>query len=111
MINREAMEWMWLILICVIILLITTCVMLEARADRAVHNEDLAVAHLEQLLDVLSHCHIETGVCCCGDDMETHDPGYNCGHSPLDMFDYHGLPVLQNAQQFIKLHNQNNSEE
>ena len=111
MISKEAMEWMWMILICIIILLITACVMLEYHADRAKDNEALAVQHLEKLLDVLQHCHIETGICCCGDNMEGHDPGYNCGHSPLDMFDYHGLPVLQNAQQFIKLHNDNHSEE
>ena len=95
----------------IIILLITACVMLEYHADRAKDNEELAVQHLEKLLDVLQHCHIETGLFCCGDNMEGHDPGYNCGHSPLDTFDYHGLPVLQNAQQFIKLHNDNHSEE
>lgn len=102
MISKEAMEWMWLLLICIIILLITACVMLEHRSQRDRELADKACVHLQNVMYALQQAEIKTGVCCCGDSMEGHDPGYNCGHSALDMFDYYGLPILDAAQKFLE---------
>ena len=102
MISREAMEWMWLVLICLIILLITACLMMEHHAQRAAERADVACQHLEDVLTTLQQCEIKTGVCCCGDNMEGHDPGYNCGHSALDMYDYYGEPVLRAAALYLE---------
>lgn len=82
MISKEAMEWMWLLLICIIILLITACVMLEYRSQRDSELASKACEHLQNVMYALQQAEIKTGVCCCGDNMEGHDPGYNCGHSP-----------------------------
>lgn len=102
MMSKEAMEWMWLILICVIILLITTCIMLEYRAERDAERADKACEHLEAVLHSLHQAEIKTGVCCCGDSMECHDSAYNCGHSAVDMFDYYGLPIIRSAETFLE---------
>lgn len=49
------------------------------------------VDHLERWLELASHCAIEEGVCCCGDNMEGHSEPMNCGHSPVD----HGSYIAQ----------------
>ena len=102
MMSLEAMEWMWILLICIIILLITACIMLEYRAERDKELAYKACEHLQSVMCVLQQAEIKTGVCCCGDSMEGHDPGYNCGHSPLDMFDYYGLPIIRAAEDFLE---------
>ena len=43
-----------------------------------------AVGLLEAWINVAAHCTIEEGVCCCGDNMDTHAKPINCGHSPVD---------------------------
>ena len=111
MINKEAMEWMWLLLICIIILLITACVMLEHRSQRDSELADKACEHLQNVMYALQQAEIKTGVCCCGDSMDRHDVAFNCGHSPVDEFDYHGLPVLQNARRLLQSYEQQSTEE
>lgn len=95
-------EWMifGLILFVVTMLIVAMAFEHKAEVEKARANE--AIEKLCDLLYVLDHAHIETGVCCCGDNMQGHDPGYNCGHSPLDMWDYHGEPVLEAARVFAR---------
>lgn len=111
MMSREAMEWIWMVLICLVILLITACVMLEYHAERAKDRADHIQAALTEVLDILERAEIKTGVCCCGDSMDRHDLPFNCGHSPVDEFDYHGLPVLQNARRLLQSYEQQSNEE
>ena len=42
------------------------------------------VGLLEAWVNVATHCTIEDGVCCCGDNMDTHAEPMDCGHSPVD---------------------------
>ena len=43
---------------------------------------------LEAWLELATHCSIEEGVCCCGDNMEGHANPMNCGHFPVDHGSY-----------------------
>jgi len=43
----------------------------------------------QSLLDCLAQCSVESGVCCCGDDMAKHSNPMNCGHSPVDSGAYY----------------------
>ena len=95
-------EGMILALIMVIILLIIIAMTIEYHADRVQERADQACKHLSNVLYVLQNCELKTGVCCCGDQMDRHDLAWNCGHSPLDMFDHYGLPVVDAAQKFIE---------
>ena len=67
---------------------------LEEAADRI---EDLeaklvkAVGLLEAWINVAAHCSITEGVCCCGDDMDTHAEPMHCGHLPVD----HGVYIAE----------------
>lgn len=59
----------------------------EYAAERIEELEDKlakAVGLLEAWINVASHCRIEEGVCCCGDNMDTHAEPINCGHLPVD---------------------------
>jgi hypothetical protein len=59
---------------------------LEAKLAKAV---DL----LEAWINVATHCTIEEGVCCCGENMDSSHPNpMHCGHSPVD----HGAYVAMN---------------
>lgn len=44
-------------------------------------------AERDELLDFIKYAEVDSGVCCCGDSMENHPSGMNCGHSPVDMWD------------------------
>ena len=58
-----------------------------------------AVGLLESWINVATHCTIEEGVCCCGDNMDTHAKPMDCGHSPVDHGAYiaNGLVEETNA--------------
>jgi hypothetical protein len=43
-----------------------------------------AVEALEGWINVYTHCTIEEGVCCCGDDMKNHTLAMDSHHMPLD---------------------------
>ncbi len=62
--------------------------------QQAAYNSEaikVLVEHLERWLDLASHCSIEDGVCCCGDNMDGHSHPMNCGHYPVD----HGSYIAQ----------------
>lgn len=78
----------------------------EATEFRAAAFHDLVIAHLtkqrdslasrvarlemltEQALDIIQHCDVTEGVCCCGDDMHKHAEPMCCGHAPVDHGSY-----------------------
>jgi hypothetical protein len=39
-------------------------------------------------VEFVKYAPIGSGVCCCGDDMETHASGWVCGHEPVDQWSY-----------------------
>ena len=63
----------------------------EARAEAAEAKLAKAVGLLEAWINVATHCIIEEGVCCCGDNMDTHAEPMHCGHSPVD----HGAYIAE----------------
>ena len=52
-------------------------------------------AALREWLSVYQHCSIETGVCCCGDNMANHSNPMDCGHSPTDHGAYFAQGVYE----------------
>lgn len=92
-------EWLILVLICIVVALIALAMHCEYKVDESERRSDEIAQALEDLLFALAHTEIKTGICCCGGNMENHDSGYNCGHSALDEWDYHGEPILRAAQQ------------
>lgn len=45
-------------------------------------------AREKMLRDFITHAQVSSGVCCCGDDMESHASAMICGHSPVDQWDW-----------------------
>jgi hypothetical protein len=56
----------------------------EAYAEELEAKLAKAVEALEGWLDVYTHCTIEDGACCCGDDMKNHSSPKHSNHMPLD---------------------------
>lgn len=58
-----------------------------------------SVAHkmLDEWLNVAANCSIESGCCCCGDDMARHSSAMSCGHSPVDMADALVLSLVEKS--------------
>lgn len=52
-------------------------------------------ARIEQLTNFIKYAQVSSGVCCCGDSMEGHPSPMTCGHSPVDMWDYHSGELLE----------------
>lgn len=62
------------------------------------HDEDKIIAQqarIEQLTNFIKHVQVSSGICCCGDSMEGHPSPMTCGHSPVDMWDYHSGELLE----------------
>ena len=62
------------------------------------HDEDKIIAQqarIEQLTNFIEHAQVSSGICCCGDSMEGHPSPMTCGHSPVDMWDYHYGKLLE----------------
>ncbi len=67
--------------------------------------EKAKVARLGEVLkacvSLLERADTAEGVCCCGDNMESHGDPMNCGHSPVDMGDYYARKALEAARAAI----------
>ncbi len=42
-------------------------------------------ALVQEMLDNLKHCSLDSGCCHCGDSMDRHSDPMHCGHTPVDM--------------------------
>lgn len=40
---------------------------------------------IQEMLDHLKQCSLDSGVCHCGESMEKHSNPMDCGHTPVDM--------------------------
>lgn len=70
----------------------------EGRAIRAEAKLATAREALQGWLELASHCTIEEGVCCCGDNMENHTSPMDCGHSPVDHGAYIASQLEENTR-------------
>ena len=75
------------------------------RASEAAALDRVAVLEdaLNGCIAAIEHADMADGVCCCGDNMEGHSEPMNCGHSPVDMGEYHAHQVLIAARAAISL--------
>lgn len=59
-------------------------------------------AALDGLLTLVKHANFEEGWCCCGDDMLHHQSPMDCGHTPVDMGEYHASLAIKEARAALK---------
>ena len=57
---------------------------------------------LDGLLTSVEHADFEDGWCCCGDDMLHHQSPMDCGHTPVDMGEYHASLAIKKARAALK---------
>ncbi len=60
---------------------------------------------LKACIASIEHANMSDGVCCCGDEMENHESPMFCGHSPVDMGEYHASLALKKARGALKEEN------
>lgn len=60
------------------------------------------LAALKGLISTMEHCSVSAGVCMCGDDMASHPDPMSCGHSPVDMGQYHADAAYKTAHEAIR---------
>ena len=56
---------------------------------------------LERCIASIEHADMSDGVCCCGDDMETHSNPMDCGHTPVDAGEYFSRSATEHARAAI----------
>lgn len=61
--------------------------------DAALKQVDGLRAALVEARELIAHGDFDTGICCCGDDVDKH--GFGDGHSPVDEGGYYALGVMQ----------------
>ena len=57
---------------------------------------------LDGLLTSVEHADFADGWCCCGDDMLHHQSPMDCGHTPVDMGEYHAFLAIKKARAALK---------
>ena len=57
---------------------------------------------LEACLATMEHADFEDGWCCCGDNMLHHQSPMDCGHTPVDMGEYHASLAIKKARAALK---------
>lgn len=67
------------------------------------------VEALESLCNIMEHCSVTDGVCCCGDDMEKHASPMMCGHSPVDHGAYQATQAYEAARATLSLYRKKES--
>ena len=70
--------------------------------DAAAIREAALREALEGLLTLVEHANFEEGCCCCGDDMLHHQSPMDCGHTPVDMGEYHASLAIKEARAALK---------
>ena len=65
--------------------------------EAQVRAADALAEALEGWIGVAANCTIESGVCCCGDDMERHGNPLDCGHSPVDHGAYVAMQLIDDT--------------
>lgn len=60
----------------------------DEKAEAALAEKDKEIEELRELVgsaeNIFRHCTVSDGVCCCGDNMESHPSPMSCGHTPVD---------------------------
>jgi hypothetical protein len=70
----------------------------DADADAAETDNARLREALETCLTTMERADFADGWCCCGDNMLNHPSPMNCGHSPVDMGEYHASLAIKNAR-------------
>lgn len=71
--------------------------MVNAMFDRVKTLE----AALVSAADFIESAPVSSGVCCCGSDMTTHESAMDCGHSPVDQWNYSATSKVAEMRKVI----------
>ena len=74
----------------------------KVRAKTAEAERDRLREALDGLLTSVEHADFADGWCCCGDDMLHHQSPMDCGHTPVDMGEYHAFFAIKEARAALK---------
>jgi hypothetical protein len=66
--------------------------------DAAAIREAALREALETCLTAMERADFADGWCCCGDDMLKHPSPMDCGHTPVDIAEYHASLAIKNAR-------------
>ena len=72
------------------------------RIEQLTAERDRLREALDGLLTSVEHADFEDGWCCCGDDMLHHQSPMDCGHTPVDMGEYHASLAIKEARAALK---------
>ena len=75
---------------------------LEKRVAKFMADNARLREALNGLLTSVEHADFEDGRCCCGDDMLHHQSPMDCGHTPVDMGEYHASLAIKKARAALK---------
>ena len=72
------------------------------RIEQLTAERDRLREALDGLLTSVEHADFADGWCCCGDDMLHHQSPMDCGHTPVDMGEYHASLAIKKARAALK---------
>ena len=78
------------------------CLPLADAIEALTAERDRLREALDGLLTLVEHANFEEGWCCCGDDMLHHQSPMDCGHTPVDMGEYHASLAIKEARAALK---------
>lgn len=58
-----------------------------AKADELARLRE-AERKMRDFIEFVKSSPVNSGVCCCGDEMDTHPEPMSCGHTPVDQWHY-----------------------
>jgi len=77
---------------------------LMAKADRWERMADRLAEAVIGAQQIVLHCEITDGSCCCGEEMVRHSNPINCGHQPIDHGQYQADKWLEGSVDLIAAH-------
>ena len=77
---------------------------LTARAEAADAMADRLAEAVIGAQNIVLHCDITDGSCCCGEDMAQHSSQFVCGHQPIDHGRYYADKWLEGSVDLIASH-------
>ncbi len=67
-----------------------------------IEQQDQLKNLVEGFCEIMEHCSVSNGMCCCGDDMKNHESPMNCGHSPRDEGEYRSTQLYERAKKLLE---------
>lgn len=67
----------------------------------AVRKLNKAIEALHFYQSIIENCDVSSGICCCGEYMETHSDPMGCGHTPVDQGVYSAHNYYKHVKELL----------